>query len=90
METTDTPYRDSDVYQVVYDDGEYSLERSPVIFSNTDSIQHTVMEGDTLQGIAFQYYGDSGRWGDIATYNGIINPLELEKGQTIQIPSFNG
>lgn len=90
MANIDTPYRASDTYELYYEDGEYSLERSEKVFANTASIAHTVLEGETLQSISYQYYGDSGRWGDIATFNGIINPLDLEAGLVIQIPDTNG
>lgn len=83
-----SPYNSIDSYQLNYDDGEYSLERVDKSTDLTDSgYQHTVLEGETLQNISFKYYSDSGRWGDIATYNGIVDPLDLEAGMVLQIPS---
>lgn len=84
-----SPYNTEDAYKVQYEDGEYSLERSDKSVELTSSgIIHTVLEGETLQNIAYRYYKDSGRWGDIATFNGIINPFdELETHQVLNIPN---
>lgn len=83
-----SPYNNQDTYQLNYDNGEYSLERIDKSLSLKPSeYSHTVIEGETLQSISFKYYNDSGRWGDIATYNGIIDPLDLEVGMILQIPS---
>ncbi len=90
MANIDTPYRARDTYELYYDDGEYSLERSDTVFPDTSSISHVVLEGETLQNIAYKYYGDSGKWGDIADFNGIIDPLSLTQGQVLQIPNTNG
>lgn len=84
----DTPYRIQDTYELRYDDGESSLERSEPIFPDNIPVTHTVLEGETLQSIAFRYYGDSGKWGDIATFNGIINPFDLETYTVLQIPNY--
>lgn len=44
-----------------YDEGDYSLEVTPPLVPNTSNDkQHTVMDGETLQNIAYRYYGDSG------------------------------
>ena len=76
---------------VEYDDGEVSLEMTEfsVETSNKDTI-HTVLEGQTLQNIAYMYYGDSGLWYKIALANNILNPFsdELYAGQQLIIPSY--
>lgn len=83
-----SPYNSNDSYQVNYSDGEYSVERVDTSTTLTDSgTQHTVLEGETLQNIAFKYYGDSGRWGDIATFNGIVDPFNIEAEQVLSIPN---
>lgn len=73
-----------------YDDGDYSLEVTPPLVPNTSNDkQHTVMDGETLQNIAYRYYGDSGKWHLIAEANNILNPLaELEPYQLIRIPMY--
>lgn len=82
-----SPYNNKDSYQLYYDDSEYSLERMDKSGILSDSgVSHTVVEGETLQSIAFRYYRDSGRWGDIATFNEIIDPTELNSGTVLQIP----
>jgi len=73
-----------------YDEGDYSLEVTPpsVPYTNNDK-QHTVLDGETLQNIAYRYYGDSGRWYLIAEANNILNPFqELEPYQILRIPMY--
>lgn len=87
MASNTSPYNSSDAYRVEYPDGEYSLERDskPYGLSSSD-IVHTVMEGETLQNISFKYFGDSGRWGDIAALNDIIDPFDITSGTNLLIP----
>lgn len=77
---------------VTYSDGsgDISLETSPVSFNLSEQVFHTVLEGQTLQNIAHQYYGDSGLWYLIAEANGIMNPFsnELYTGQQLKIPNY--
>ncbi len=47
---------------------------------------HQVQVGDTLDRIAARYYGDSTKWRDIATLNGIADPLDLSPGRLLSIP----
>lgn len=76
-------------YIIKYPDGDQSLERNPFTYSGNSKV-HTVVEGETIQGIAFKYYGDSGYWGLIADANDILNPFEdLHAGLEIAIP-ING
>ena len=84
----DSPYKNA--YALNYGDGDYSLEAPiPLVPSSSNDIQHTVKDGETLQNIAFRYYGDSGKWYIIAEANGILNPFkELESGTLIRIPSY--
>ena len=83
-----SPYQSDQVIQIDYvEDKESSLERedrdNTLLPSGTI---HTVMEGETLQNISFKYYADSGRWGDIASINGIIDPLDINPGDVLEIP----
>lgn len=75
---------------IKFDDGsgDIIIEREAYVMpSLTPSAVHTVMEGDTLQSIAFQYYGDSGNWVAIADINNIgFQYRELEEGMQIVIP----
>jgi hypothetical protein len=47
---------------------------------------HVVRDGDSLQSIAFQHYGDATRWRSIAEHNRIENPLSLSRGRSLFIP----
>jgi nucleoid-associated protein YgaU len=47
---------------------------------------HQVRVGETLDRIAARYYGDATRWRDIATVNGIADPLDLAPGRLLAIP----
>ena len=47
---------------------------------------HTVVRGETLGSIAARYYGDSGRYREIAAANGILPPYAIEVGQPLVIP----
>lgn len=73
-----------------YGDGDYSLESYPLLIpSSLNDFQHTLKEGETLQNIAYGYYGDSGKWYIIAEYNNIINPFtELKGGMVLMIPAY--
>lgn len=83
-----SPYNNA--YALKYNDGDYSLEAKPqIVPESPNDIQHTVKDGETLQNIAFRYYGDSGKWYIIAEANKILNPFkELEMGTLIRIPTY--
>lgn len=83
------PYQNA--YAIRLPDGNVLLERNLPTFNNTNHISHTVKFGETIQSIAFQYFGDSGYWVIIADYNAIYNPfIELEEGLELLIPTNNG
>lgn len=69
-----SPYRDA--VKIIYDDGSSSLERvEPLYIITGDEPIHTVVDGETLQSIAYQMYGDSGLWYKIADVNNIVDPF---------------
>jgi len=45
-----------------------------------------VVEGQTLDWIAYQEYGESSAWRHIAQANNLINPLKLRSGQVLRLP----
>jgi nucleoid-associated protein YgaU len=45
-----------------------------------------VSEGDRLDWIAYQEYGDAREWRRIAEANRLDNPLDLRPGMTLSIP----
>jgi hypothetical protein len=47
---------------------------------------HVVLEGDSLQSIAYRYYGDPTRWPDIAEHNEIDDPLRVPRGASLAVP----
>ena len=47
---------------------------------------HQIQVGETLDRIAARYFGDATRWRDIATLNGITDPLDLAPGRLLSIP----
>ena len=47
---------------------------------------HIALPGETLDRIAWRYYGSSARWRRLAEANGIIDPLALAAGQALIIP----
>lgn len=65
-------------------------EYAPINWDETlDYKLHTLMEGETLQGLAAFYYGDSGKWYYIADLNKILNPFdELKSGMILKIPNI--
>ncbi|HVS06195.1 MAG TPA: peptidase M23 [Candidatus Dormibacteraeota bacterium] len=48
---------------------------------------HLISEGDTLQSIATNEYGNPNLWRGLATFNDIDDPLRLNIGSRILIPS---
>jgi len=50
---------------------------------------HLVRDGDTLQSIAHQTYGDPNRWRLVAEANGIDNPLHLRRGTPLDLPRLD-
>ena len=88
--TGSSPY--DKAYIVKYDDGDVSLEVDPVtITRSTSDVLHPIKDGETLQNIAYRYYGDSGLWYVIAQANGILNPFaELEEHSLLIIPASYG
>ena len=47
---------------------------------------HVVVEGDTLQSIAYQELDDPNRWRDIAVANRIDDPTRIRPGHRLMIP----
>ena len=55
--------------------------------NSADDQLHTVRSGETLRSICSLYYGDSGLASAVANWNRMPNPNNLEKGQTIALPT---
>jgi len=60
----------------------------PDIPDQPDDIQYVVLAADTLDALAFRYYGAELYKHVIAAANGMeIEPTDLNQGETIRIPS---
>jgi len=86
-----TPQAFSSRYQgleTVAVDDRVSLEQRPPASDPlpADSIVHTVVGAETLDLIAWKYYGREDLWWRIADANPALKPFELTPGQTIAIP----
>ena len=69
-------------------DGQWSLaQRSiPPLADYPDSLFHVLKTGETLDQLAFTYYGREDLWWRIADANPTRFPLEWAPGDTIVIP----
>jgi hypothetical protein len=66
--------------------GSVARPQNPTSRADQRLRSHVVREGDSLQSIAFQHYGDATRWRAIAEHNHIANPLALPRGRALTIP----
>jgi hypothetical protein len=49
---------------------------------------HKVLDGDSLQSIAYQHYADPTHWRLIAETNGVDDPFRLRRGTELTIPKL--
>jgi hypothetical protein len=66
--------------------GSAARPQNPTTRSDQRLRSHVVIDGDSLQSIAFHHYGDATGWRRIAVANGIQDPLRLERGRDLMIP----
>ena len=66
--------------------GTAARRQNPTTRADTVLRAHVVREGDSLQSIAYEHYGDATRWRPIAEHNGIDDPLRLARGRSLSIP----
>jgi len=50
---------------------------------------HQIVGGEYLYQISDRYLGDPGRWRELAILNNIENPLDLEAGSILKLPTFS-
>jgi len=67
-------------------DSEARLPTNPTSLGEPGRRVWTVAEGDRLDWIAYQEYGDAGEWRRIAEANHLANPLALRPGMILAIP----
>lgn len=53
-----------------------------------DDVFHTVVEGDRIDLVAYNYLGSAQLWWVISDYNGIACPLDPLVGMVLRIPSI--
>jgi hypothetical protein len=58
--------------------------QNPTSFSEARKLR-VVTEGETLDWIACQEYGDSAQWRHIAQANDLLNPRDLQSGQLLKL-----
>jgi hypothetical protein len=69
----------------------FSRELEPKKSQNPTTVSvsrkmHVVEAGQTLDWIAYQEFGDSSYWRDIAELNNLSNPRKLRPGQVLKLP----
>ena len=82
-------------YEVGYQlsDGTYlmdPLQIRPSIPESEDDLYHEVTAGEAgkLDTLSYYYYGTVNLWWVIASANGVLNPLRVEAGTKLRIPSI--
>lgn len=89
FELSTSPYIKSG-YVINFREGDKGLYRKKIEYTpKADDNYHVTNDGDTLDGIAFNYYGESKLWWVIADVNNIENPLNLDSGLTLLVPKIN-
>lgn len=63
-----------------------ALRPTPPVQDYPDSLLHTVIAGETLDQLAYKYYGREDLWWRIADGNSTRFPTELSPGDTLVIP----
>jgi hypothetical protein len=67
-------------------DPDERLPTNPTSLGEPGRRLRRVAEGDRLDWIAYQEYGDAGAWRQIAQANGLFNPLDLRPGMVLAVP----
>jgi contractile injection system tube protein/LysM domain-containing protein len=66
--------------------GSVPRPQNPTTRADVQLRAHVIRDGDSLQSIAFEHYGDPTGWRRIAQENGIDDPLRLSRGRSLSIP----
>jgi len=65
------------------------LPQNPTTRALPDLGAHILREGDTLQAVATDVYGDPNRWRALAAANSIDDPLRLRRGTVLALPGLD-
>jgi nucleoid-associated protein YgaU len=74
-------------FQQVESEGTYPAQ-NPTSRAEVQKVR-VVGPGETIDGIAFEEYGDSNRWKLIADHNQLDDPLRIRPGQKLAIPPLS-
>jgi hypothetical protein len=66
-----------------------SVGQNPTTRALPDLGAHILREGDTLQAVATDIYGDPNHWRELAAANGIDDPLRLRRGTVLALPEID-
>lgn len=69
-------------FKQITDEGQYPRQ-NPTSGGSPDERIRTVREGETLMLIAYEEYGSSSAWRQLADHNGIADPLRPQPGQQL-------
>ena len=91
---TDLELRNNNPYSIgsifIFPEGDFLLDRTPIsVLKSIGDRYHTVINGNTLSSIAFQYYNNSKYWWTIADANELVDLFTLVPGTILLIPDLN-
>jgi nucleoid-associated protein YgaU len=67
-------------------DPTYSDLHHEIATSGGDEQPYTIQSGDNLSKISKRFYGEAGKYGEIASANGIDDPDKIRVGQELNLP----
>lgn len=80
----------SDSYTINYREGDSSLQRRAINHeADIDDKLYIVIQGDTITSIAYRFYRIPQYWFIIADANNLINPFNIEMGDSLIIPNLD-
>lgn len=66
-----------------------AAKQNPTSGSPHGRRRHVLVEGETLQSLAFREYGDAVLWRGLADFNGLDDPLRIPVGTSVIIPTLS-
>lgn len=88
--TANTPYEKDMIWDKIKQTGGENpsdINADIKVKNNEYYALHKISSGETLSAISKKYYGDAGRYNEIAKFNNISNPDKIQAGQEIKIPN---
>lgn len=62
--------------------------REKVNFDKSKAVYYTVIQGDTVDGIAYRFYGSENLYWAILDANNLLSELDIKVGDSLMIPAF--